>query len=283
MSGIRSVWVIASALAVLGACGGARAETPPDVFWPMFGANTARDGRSGVTFPAATLGRLWSSPEPEVVYRYSAGQIGSSPCIVSAGGKNLIIVGSYDRNVYAYDAFTGEQQWQFTTGGGVMATPCYAEVGGKPMLFVASSDRKIYALDPATGKELYSQPRKTWRFEVYPWSDTVAPAVVGDPMVADVGGRAVLFVTMWINDLKSEANVQESALYSLDAASSELLWKARIGPGRAAAPTLGRVKDEPAVFVAHDAGAVFAFSAKDGTMLWDKPFISESDIRSGIS
>jgi outer membrane protein assembly factor BamB len=258
-------------------------DAASDVFWPMFAGNPARDGNSGISFPSATLGLLWKSPPPKNVYAYEAGQTGSSPCLVSAGGKHLVIVGSYDRSVYAYDAFSGRQQWQYTTGDGVLATPCYAEVGGKPMLFVVSSDRTIYALDPATGQELYSAPGKSWRYEVYPWSDTVAPAIVGDPMVADVDGRAVLFVVVWINDQKSEGNVQESFLYAINAADATLLWKAEIGKGTSAAPALGKVKDEPAVFVTHDAGVVFAFSARDGRPLWDEPFISQYDVRSGVS
>ena len=290
MNRIRSAGIIALVFVAL--CVGASAgedaasdvrDAASDVFWPMLAGNPARDGNSGISFPAKTFGLLWKSPPPRTVYAYDAGQTSSSPCLISAGGKHLVIFGFYDRKVYAYDAFTGRQQWQYITGDGVLATPCYAEVAGKPMLFVASSDRTIYALDPATGEELYSAPGKSWRYEVYPWSDTVAPAVVGDPMVADVDGRAVLFVVMWINDQKSEGNVQESSLYAIDAASAELLWKAEIGKGTSAAPALGMVKDEPAVFVTHDAGVVFAFSARDGRPLWDKPFISQYEIRSGLS
>lgn len=290
MNRIRSAGIIA--LVFIALCVGASAgedaasdvrDGASDVFWPMFAGNPARDGNSGISFPSNRLGLLWKSPPPKTVYAYGAGRTGSSPCLVSAGGKHLVIVGSYDRHVYAYDAFTGRQQWQFTTGDGVLATPCYAEVAGKPMLFVASSDRTIYALDPATGEELYSAPGKSWRYEIYPWSDTVAPAVVGDPMVVAIDGRAVLFVAVWINDQRSEGNVQESFLYAIDAASAELLWKAEIGKGTSAAPALGMVKDEPALFVTNDAGVVYAFSARDGRSVWDGPFISQYDIRSGVS
>ena len=259
------------------------APPPPDIFWPMFAANPARDGNSRVSFPANTLGLLWSSPKPDVVYKYRKGQTGSSPIIVSVGGKNLVIVGSYDRNVYAFDAFTGQEQWRFTTGDAVTATPCYAEVAGEPMVFAASSDRTVYALNPITGKQRDSKGRQMWTWQAYPWSETVAPAVIGDPLAAEIDGRKMLLLTIWINDRKSEGNVQRSDVCAFDASSGQLLWKAEVGSGTASAPALGKVKDEPAVFVAHDAGAVHAFSARDGRALWPKPFIGQYDIRSGVS
>jgi len=262
-----------------------------DVFWPMFGGNPARDGnailpdgsRGPVDFGEGELGLLWASPPPEVVYSYNKGATGSSPILVTSGSKPMLIVGSYDRHVYGYNALTGEAEWQFTTGDSVIATPCYARVNGREMVFVASSDRIIYALDPATGKELSTATGATWRYEVYPWSDTVQPAVIGDPMVADVDGRPVLFLTVFINDLRSEGNVQQSALYALDPAAAKLLWKAEIGAGTSAAPSFGKVNDEPAVFCTHDAGALFAFSARDGRPLWQKPFVSQYDIRSAAT
>ena len=266
-------------------CVGASAALaePVDVPWPMFGANPARDGNSGVSFPSKTLGLLWSSPKPEVVYKYRGGQTGSSPCLASVGGKNLLIVGSYDRNVYAYDAFTGQEQWRFTTGDAVTATPCFAVVAGEPMLFVASSDRTIYAVNPVTGKQQDSQGRQMWTLRLYEWAETVSPGVMGEPMVASVAGKQILFLTAWINDRRSSGNVQQSTAYALNPESGEILWKAEIGSGRASAPTLGQVKGEPAIFVIHEAGTVHAFSAKDGKPLWPKPFVGQYEIRSGVS
>jgi len=278
-------------LAVSMLAAGAEAGDAGDVFWPMFGGNPSRDGnaihpdgsRGPVEFGDGEFGLLWSSPPPEVVYSYNMGATGSSPILISVESKPLLIFGSYDRHVYGYNAITGEPEWQFTTGDSVTATPCYARIDGTDMVFVASSDRTVYALDPLTGKELSAGPGVTWRYEAYPWSDSVQPAMAGDLMVAEVDGKAVLFVTMFINDLRSEGNVQQSALYALDPLTAKLLWKAEIGAGLTAAPSFGRVKGEPAVFCTDDAGALFAFSARDGRELWDEPFISQYDIRSAAT
>ncbi|HUS57928.1 MAG TPA: PQQ-binding-like beta-propeller repeat protein [Planctomycetota bacterium] len=269
---------------MLSCAAGARAERQTgDLPWPMFAGNPARDGNSRVSFPAATLGRLWKSSAPDVVYQYRDGQTGSSASIVSVAGKDMVIAGSYDRSVYAYDAFTGDPIWRFTTGDAVTAAPCFAVIDGEPMLFVASTDRTIYALNPLTGKQRDSKGAQMWTHQVYKWADTVAPAFVGDPMVAEVDGAPVLFVSVWINDKKSKGNVQESAVYAFEPASGRLLWKAAVGSGFATAPAFGQVKDEPAIFVVHAAGAVHAFSARDGKPLWREPFATQYEIRSGVS
>ena len=256
---------------------------PPDVLWPMFAANPARDGNSGVSFDSSTLGLLWASPPPEVVYKYREGQTASSPCLISVGGKHLLVIGSYDRNVYAYDAFTGQEQWRFTTGDAVTATPCVAMVGAEPILFAASSDRTVYALNPLTGKQRDSHDRQLWTVRLYEWAETVSPGAMGDPMVAEIAGRPVLFFTAWINDRRSSGNVQQSTAYALDPTTGEVLWKSAVGKDQASAPTLGKVKDQPAIFVIHNAGTVLAFSARDGKPLWPKPFVGQYDIRSGLS
>ena len=274
--------VMATCLLAGTACGAAN-DAPGDIPWAMFAGNPARDGNSGVAFPSAKLGLLWASPKPDVIYKYQKGQTGSSPCLVSVGEKHLLIVGSYDRNVYAYDAFTGQEQWRFTTGDAVTATPCYAEIDGQPMLFAASSDRTVYAINPLTGKQRDSRDRQMWTHRFYPWAETVAPAFVGEPAVVVHDGRSLLLLTVWINDRKSQGNVQQSTLYAFDAPTGQVAWKTPIGPGTASAPAVGKVKDTPAVFVVHDAGSVNAFSLSDGKPLWPKPFISQDATRSGVS
>ena len=253
------------------------------IMWPMFGGNVSRDGSTGVNFPTGDIGLLWVSPKPEVAYQYQMGQTGSSAIIIRVGEQDLVIAGSYDRSVYGYDAFTGREVWRYTTGDMVIATPCYAVVNGEPMLFVASSDRVIYALNPLTGRDRDSQGRQLWRYEVYPWADTVMPAETGDPMVVEIDGRAVLFLTVWINDLKGGDNVQESALFAFDAATGEVIWKKKIGTAAASAPAFGKAQDRDAIFVVHEAGAVYAFCARTGNALWEKPFVSEDEIHGGVS
>lgn len=67
------------------------------------------------------------------------------PPIIVGG---VIYVGSFDHNVYALDAQTGQLKWKFETNGSVLNAPAF--VNGK--LYVSGGDVYFYVLDPQTGK-----------------------------------------------------------------------------------------------------------------------------------
>jgi outer membrane protein assembly factor BamB len=70
---------------------------------------------------------------------------GSSPAVADG----VVYVGSYDGNVYAFNAATGVKIWSFPTGGEVFSTP--AVVNG--MVDFGSDDHNVDALNAATGNE----------------------------------------------------------------------------------------------------------------------------------
>ena len=59
----------------------------------------------------------------------------------------VVYVGSWDDNVYALNAASGVELWNFTTGGFVWPSP--AVVGG--LVYVGSEDGNVYALNAANG------------------------------------------------------------------------------------------------------------------------------------
>jgi outer membrane protein assembly factor BamB len=59
----------------------------------------------------------------------------------------LVIVGSRDRLVHALDRKTGNEEWNFPTGGNVDSSPVV--VGGR--VYFGSADGKLYVLDAAKG------------------------------------------------------------------------------------------------------------------------------------
>ncbi len=73
---------------------------------------------------------------------------GSSPAVVNG----VVYVGSYDGNVYAFNAVTGAKLWSFPTGGEVFSTPAVAN----GVVYVGSNDQNVYALNAATGAKLWS-------------------------------------------------------------------------------------------------------------------------------
>ncbi len=84
----------------------------------------------------------------------------------------LVIVGSQDKLVYAFEPRSGRKVWSFATKGRVDGSPVV--VGDR--VFVGSMDGRLYALDLAGGREL-------WQFEA-------GGGILASPAVAD--GRLVV-------------------------------------------------------------------------------------------
>jgi eukaryotic-like serine/threonine-protein kinase len=64
--------------------------------------------------------------------------VSSSPAIVSG----VVYIGSYDNNVYALNASTGQKVWAFKTGEQVQSSPAV----DSGVVFIGSSDDFVYAL-----------------------------------------------------------------------------------------------------------------------------------------
>jgi len=251
--------------------------------WPMFGHDPARQGQSSARFPSATLGHEWATPPPLTLLAYQEGiPYWSSPCLATVEGEPRVFIGCYDNNVWAFDAATGQEAWRFPTAGPVSATPVYAVVEGKPMLFVASADRSIYALKPSS-KLPSDADRRTWHIETMAWSQTVSPARMADPLLAQIDGRVVLFCGVWNNDRSGATNVQRGEAIALEAKSGAILWRRTLGSGAVGAPCLGSVGGEPALFVPYEPGAIFALSARDGHDLWPNAYSAGDEIHGGVS
>lgn len=62
--------------------------------------------------------------------------------------NGVLYVGSYDNNVYALNAATGEFIWKFPTDGGVVSKPAISEGN----VYFGSEDKRLYAISLRTGK-----------------------------------------------------------------------------------------------------------------------------------
>jgi outer membrane protein assembly factor BamB len=63
----------------------------------------------------------------------------ASPTVVG----NVVYVGTYDGNLYALNANTGDKLWSYQTGGSIFRAPTV--VGN--VIYVGSLDHSIYALN----------------------------------------------------------------------------------------------------------------------------------------
>ncbi|MEW6502941.1 MAG: serine/threonine-protein kinase [Chloroflexota bacterium] len=68
--------------------------------------------------------------------------------------NGMIYVGSYDHNLYALDATSGEFKWKFPTNGGIVTRPAITN----DLIFVGSEDGNLYAILPKTGKMAWTLP-----------------------------------------------------------------------------------------------------------------------------
>ncbi len=101
----------------------------------MFRGNPAHTGLYEGKGPRELHGLKWKFP--------TGGRILSSP--VSESG--IIYFGSYDFNLYAVDAASGQQKWKYSTLGPVASSPAIAN----GTVYFGSYDGRFYAVDAATG------------------------------------------------------------------------------------------------------------------------------------
>jgi len=240
-------------------------ETEGEVLCSPTVATGAGLPEPGVVYVGGTDNRLYalSAADGSEIWRVElTDSVQSSPTVVGVpdgedppgAGRTLVIVGSYDTNVYAFDATNGDRVWQASTGDQVLASATVAggapdgptvyqptiageagTDGDDPTVYVGSDDGNLYALDLASGSV-------RWRFET---DDLVrsTPTVVDDAVY--VGSH-------------------DYHLYALDRHRGERRW--RFG-------TDNRVFSSPTVvdgtaYVGSFSGSLYAVDASDGRRRW---------------
>ncbi|KAA3643213.1 MAG: protein kinase [Chloroflexi bacterium] len=63
-----------------------------------------------------------------------------------------VYIGSYDNNLYALNAATGEFDWKYATEGGIPGRPAFYDNN----IFVGSEDNRLYAISTRSGKMSWS-------------------------------------------------------------------------------------------------------------------------------
>jgi outer membrane protein assembly factor BamB len=190
----------------------------------------------------------------------------SSPCV--SGDRVYIGEGfHYNPNckLYCVNTKNGEKFWDFQTKSQVESTPCVANGA----VFVGAGNDGVYALaDAAERKELWHFPRKP--------EDLKTDKIVrfgASPVVAN--GK--LFIGSGVD--RENPDACDSALFCLDAATGDLLWKknhenlpcwaAAVVSGDHVFFALGNgdiYEDGP-----NPAGAVLCLHAKTGDKIWRYP------------
>jgi len=87
----------------------------------------------------------------EVAWRFMAENRPQEFYSSAAISTDLVVVGSRDNRIYAFERRTGKQAWSFLTKGKVDGSPVITK---NSVVHVGSLDGKLYSLELATGKQL---------------------------------------------------------------------------------------------------------------------------------
>lgn len=154
-------------------------------------------------------------------------EVRSSPTVVDG----VLYVGSYDSNLWALDAKTGELVWKYPTEGGIASSPCV----WRDLVIVGSEDRLLYAVFVHNGR--------------IAWTCPTQGRVRSSPRVAM---EHVFFGS------------DDRHVYNVSARSGRVVWKFEaVGPVRSS-PT---IVDE-VIYVGSEDHYVYALNIQDGSVKW---------------
>jgi hypothetical protein len=158
----------------------------------------------------------------------TAGEVHSSPAIANG----VVYIGSYDNNVYALNATTGEKIWNYTTGSDVYSSPTVVD----GIVYVGSNDNNIYALNATTGEKI--------------WNYTTGYWVVSSPAVAN----GVVYIGSY------DFNV-----YALNATTGEVIWSYTTGGSISSSPA---ISSNGIIFIGSGDNKTYALNAQTGELVW---------------
>ena len=155
----------------------------------------------------------------------------AGPAVVDDPDQPIVLVGSEDGNLYAYDALVGgDPLWVFRTGDKIWSTPVVKD----GIAYFGSHDDSVYAVNIGDGTQ-------KWRF----------------PTGGVVAGKPLLFRDMIV------AGSFDKKLYAFDAQTGTKRWELEGNNWFWA----GAVANENTIFAPNMDGTIYAVNG-DGNLLW---------------
>jgi outer membrane protein assembly factor BamB len=207
----------------------------PIVQWGMLGSCPSRTSYSPSKGPAQP-GLLWS--------RSPLSPIRSSAAI----SAKIVILGSENGTLYAFDLQTGENVWQFDCGASVKSSPAVAD----GMVFFGTDSGRVYALDEGTGMV-------RWSYQTMPSEGPI----VSSPGVCN----GTVFIC-------SSGGGGGGCLYALNEVGGYQIWNFSTGAGIESSPAVSNSM----VFIGSANGMVYALNMTDGALRWGYPILPISPI-----
>ena len=247
------------------------------------------------TFLGLSRARTDAPPPGGQAWKVAVGADEEDPHDLVAGpafdqDRNIVLAGSEDGNLYAFDATEGGKYlWKFATGDKIWSTPVIRDgivyfgshdgnvyavsldtqkeiwhyttggaVAGRPLLFqdlvvVGSFDKKLYGIDAASGIKRWELPGENWF-----WAGAV-------------GDRRTIF-----------APSMDGNIYAVDSIGA-LLWKYDLGSSIVSRPVLIQGNLAVAAMKGRQINLLDTSPAPLGeNRLLDSQFVGDGDIRAPI-
>ncbi len=187
--------------------------------WPMAGANPQRTSWTAETLPG-DIKTVWVKPITPYVSQH----------VQVIGAENKVFV-STAAGLYAFDANTGADLWQYATALPLGHSPTY----DSGYLYVGGLDRKFHKVEASTGQAV-------WTFLAEGGFST-SPVVVSGVVYA--GNR-------------------DGAFYAVNASTGAQVWKYQTGNQILQSPAF---VNNTLYFASND-GYVYALNAINGALIW---------------
>jgi outer membrane protein assembly factor BamB len=199
--------------------------------WSMFRGNAEQ--------PGVAVGQAGPT---NLVYKWvytTDGPVTSSAAVVQ--GK--VYIGSFDKNLYCLDAYTGAKIWSFATADRVLASPavyCGA-------VYTGIEDGTMYCLNANTGATIWTKTG----FETSDIAYAAAAfSIRSSPIISD--GKIYI------------GSTADYKIYCIDAATGNIVWQYQTnGPVGSSAVVVGGV-----VYQASTDNYLYALNANTGALIW---------------
>lgn len=173
-------------------------RSPAGSIWlPTIADETLYAGDFDLRDPETSLGTVCAVNLSDGTERWRVNVADGATSATVVG--DTVFVESWDTNVYALDAATGEERWRYNA---LTAPPGEMHVY-KGTVYIPSRDTTLYAVNAATGEE-------RWRFDEITAGGPGIPAIANDAVYVTTPGAQT---------------AAENSVYALDAVTGEVRWR----------------------------------------------------------
>ncbi|OGO05634.1 MAG: hypothetical protein A2Y73_05585 [Chloroflexi bacterium RBG_13_56_8] len=187
---------------------------------------------------------------------------------------DLVLITSYDHNLYAFDRATGDKRWTFAANDAVIGSATLFD----GIIYFGASDHNVYAVDAATGESVWEAAAQAGHWvwgapavnetrvfvgsmdhHVYAFDRQTGKEVWNQDVGASVPGSVTLADGMLL------VGAIDKELHALDAETGDELWRRFMGGW-----VWGDVwVDDGYVYAGSLDGTVHALNLSDGSPRWE--------------